>query len=36
MGLADRLENAGKFGFRRLPWGNKGENWEAWHWEYQI
>jgi LAS superfamily LD-carboxypeptidase LdcB len=30
------LANAGKFGFRRLPWGNKGENWEAWHWEYQI
>jgi hypothetical protein len=30
------LANAGKYGFRRLPWGNKGEDWEAWHWEYQI
>ena len=28
-------ENAGKYGFKRLPWGSKGENWEAWHWEYQ-
>ena len=30
-------ENAGKYGFKRLPWGTKpeGENWEAWHWEYQ-
>ncbi len=27
--------NAGRFGFKRLPWGNKGENWEAWHWEFQ-
>jgi len=27
-------ENAPKFGFNRLPWGNKGENWESWHWEY--
>jgi hypothetical protein len=29
-------KNADKYGFRRLPWGNKGEAWEAWHWEYQI
>ena len=30
------LANAAKYGFKRLPWGSKGENWEAWHWEYQI
>lgn len=30
------LVNAARFGFKRLPWGNKGEDWEAWHWEYQI
>jgi LAS superfamily LD-carboxypeptidase LdcB len=30
------LANAGKYGFKRLPWGIKGEDWEAWHWEYQI
>lgn len=29
-------ENASKYGFARLPWGGKGEAWEAWHWEYQI
>jgi LAS superfamily LD-carboxypeptidase LdcB len=28
--------NASKFGFKRLPFGNRGENWEAWHWEYQV
>jgi len=27
-------KNAPDFGFNRLPWGNKGENWESWHWEY--
>ena len=27
--------NANKYGFRRLPWGSRGEDWEAWHWEYQ-
>ena len=28
--------NAEKYGFRRLGWpANKGEQWEAWHWEYQ-
>ena len=27
-------ENAPKYGFNRLPWGNKGEDWESWHWEY--
>jgi hypothetical protein len=32
------LANAAKYGFKRLPWGNRpeGENWEAWHWEYQV
>ena len=30
------VANAAKYGFKRLPWGSKGENWEAWHWEYQI
>ena len=31
-------ENASKYGFRRLGFAGKpaGENWEAWHWEYQI
>jgi len=29
-------KNADKYGFRRLPWRNKGEAWEAWHWEYQT
>ena len=31
------LENAAKYGFKRLPY-NPGhpESWEAWHWEYQI
>lgn len=30
------LVNASKYGFRRIPWGAKGEDWEAWHWEYQA
>lgn len=31
------LVNANKYGFRRLPWTPaKGEDWEAWHWEYQA
>jgi hypothetical protein len=30
--------NASKYGFRRLGFAGHraGENWEAWHWEYQI
>lgn len=27
--------NASRFGFKRLPFAGKSENWEAWHWEYQ-
>jgi LAS superfamily LD-carboxypeptidase LdcB len=28
--------NASSFGFKRLPYKNNNENWESWHWEYQI
>jgi LAS superfamily LD-carboxypeptidase LdcB len=27
-------KNANKYGFNRIPWGSKGEAWEAWHWEH--
>lgn len=31
------IANAGKYGFRRLPWrGKHPESWEAWHWEFQA